>query len=167
MRAILMQLAAMVLVPPSQVFFLLLRSCRPCISFGIDECSSPLMTGHSMNVISQLNSTLAVILFFIVLSTHLIHFTHASLNFFCASACCMLLRARTTTRIMKWMILIRAEQLWPTGERSSAHSSSTTPPYAAPLSFFATGLLLAAELTFAFKDWWNWECTNNNINTGT
>lgn len=48
------------------------------------------------------------------------------------SACCMLLRARTKRRIMKWMTLIRVEHLWLTGERSSARSPSTTPPLVCP-----------------------------------
>lgn len=35
-------------------------------------------------------------------------------------ACCMLLRARTKRRIMKWMTLIRVEHLWLNGESSAA-----------------------------------------------
>lgn len=130
MKGIQMQLGAMPLV-----YFL--SSFLPAVDWlGIDECSFPFLTGHSTNMVSPLNSTQLLLWFFFFSSfspliwlISLMPLSTSSVP----SACCMLLRATTTTtRIMKWMSLIRAEQLWPTGERSSAHSLHAAPPPTLP-----------------------------------
>lgn len=129
MKGILMQLGVMVLVyfgsspPPALEVALTWRQMNALLG---------ILSGHFLIVGSPFNSHFNLFVATTPLPLWLISLMPLS-TFSVPSACCMLLRARTTTRIMKWMILIRAEQLWPTGERSSAHSPSATPPYSAPL----------------------------------